>query len=90
MNFNDFRDLIKNNSKKGIKTEFMKVALSIDDYRKAKPSDYGIEDSFLAEYDRNKGYYIFYYPDKEEELCLKNDDVEDKFYERGWGTYLHK
>ncbi len=90
MNFNDFRDLIKNNAKKGIKTEFMKVTLSIDDYRKAKPANYGIEETFLADFDRETGDYVIYYPDKEREIRLKNNDVEEEFYDKGWGAYMHK
>lgn len=90
MNFNDFRDLIKNNAARGRKTEFFKFTPSVDDYRKSKPAGYDIEDTFLADYDRNNRSYIIYYPEKDDELKLKNDDIEEEFYEKGWGTYMHK
>ncbi len=90
MNFDDFKELIKKNSEKGRKTEFMKVTLSIDDYRKAQPTDYGIEETFLAAYDRNNRDYIIYYPDKESEVRLKRDDIEEEFYDNNWGAYMHK
>jgi|GEM_PF-6683032 len=90
MNLSDFKELIKKNSDKGRKTEFFKVNLSIDDYRKSKPTDYGIEETFVADYDKNNRDYIIYYPDRESEHRLKNNDVEEEFYEKGWGGYMHK
>ncbi len=90
MNFNDFKDLIRNNAKNGRKTEFMKVTLSIDDYRKSTPTDYGVDETFLADFDRGTGDYIIYYPDKEEEIRLKSSEAEEEFYEKRWGTYIHK
>ncbi len=90
MNFDKFTELIKKNSEKGKKTEFMKIMLSIDDYRSTQSTDYGIEETFLAEYDKKKKDYIIYYPDKEDELHLSTEEVEDEFYNNSWGSYLHK
>ncbi len=90
MDFNEFSKLIKENAKKGRKTEFFKVQLSIDDYRKSKPPEYGIEETFLADYDKNSGNYVIYYPDDENKITLKNNDIEEEFYNHRWSAYMHK
>ena len=90
MNIEDFKTLIKNNSKKGKKTEFLKFTISIDDYRKSKPADYGIEETFFADYDKNNKIYIIYYPDKDKEIKLDTDAVEEVFYSKKWGICIHK
>jgi len=90
MDFKDFTNLIRINSEKGRKTEFFKLQLSIDDYRKSKPADFGIEEIFFADYDEDKKNYTIYYPDKENEIALKKDDIEDEFYDKGWDRYIHK
>ena len=90
MEFNEFSKLIKENAEKGIKTEFFKVQVSIDDYRKSKPSEYGIEETFLANYDKNSRNYVIYYPDSENKITFKNGDMEEEFYNHEWGSYMHK
>lgn len=90
MNFEEFENLIKKNSEYGRKTEFLKISLSIDDYRKSQPTDYGIQETFVAAYDKNQKTFVIYYPDEEKEIKLNEEDAEDEFYNNAWGTYIHK
>ena len=90
MKFQEFIDLIKKNSKKGTKTEFFKVTLSVDDYRKSVPTDFGAEETFLVDYNLDNSHYTIYYPNKDYDVQLKADALEEEFYSHGWGNYFYK
>ena len=90
MDFNDFANLIRKNSEKGKRTEFFKLQLSIDDYRKSKPTDFGLEDVFFADYDKSNKNYIIYYPETEEGKDVSDNEIEEEFYDNNWGSYIHK
>lgn len=90
MNVDDFKKLIRKNSREGRKTEFIRFTLSIDDYRMSVPPDFGVEERFFVEYDREHRTYKIYFPDKEQELRLNTHEVDDVFYSRAWGTCIHR
>lgn len=90
MNINEFIDLIKENSEKGERTEFMKLEFSIDDPRKDKPPGLEIQETFFVKYDSDQDAFSVYYPDTEKEELLSPEEVDHIFYSQRWGTCVHK
>lgn len=90
MDIDEFIELINENSKKGRETEFIKLAFSFDDPRKGHGPGLEVDETFSVNFDKNKKVFTVYLPDKDKELILKQDELEDLFYAQRWGSCIHK